>query len=200
MDARERARRDNEALAALDKAIRLGAPAERRGIVEGSDDASVLAELAAADERGAAAERDTVSADEQIQLGHVLIEHAEWLEAEGRAREAFPFLRAVDALPKWGEDVELLAKLYRLALELDLRDDARRFRRRLTALDPGEFPPQSSLPPPPPRRSSRPFPPVERYSHPKFGVGTLVGREPGGLRIRFPDGERVIVEARLTRV
>ncbi len=177
MEMHERLRRENEAFAALDRALSAGSG---RGSTSRTKNA-------AADEQ--------VSGDEQVEIGNVLLEYAEFLEGEYRAREAYPFLSAVDALPKWGPDAELL----RLALELGLKSDAAGYRRRLGALDPDaadaverNFTATPVLAPP---RVAE-----VRYAHPKFGVGILVREEADALRVRFDDGERVILKARLTLV
>ena len=181
MEMHERLRRENEAFAALDRALSAGSG---RGSTSRNANA-------AADEQ--------VSGDEQVEIGNVLLEYAEFLEGEYRAREAYPFLSAVDARPKWGPDADLLAKLFQLALELGLKSDAAGYRRRLVALDRDaadaverNFTATPALAPP---RVAE-----VRYAHPKFGVGILVREEADALRVRFDDGERVILKARLTLV
>ncbi len=121
------------------------------------------------------------------------------LESEDRAQEALAFLRAADALPKGPrEDPDLVERLGRLAIDLGMDVEAGRYRRRLKSIAPDRLRPIGERAATPARAEERA--PEVRYRHAKFGVGTLVRREENGLRVRFDDGERVIVESRLEKL
>jgi hypothetical protein len=135
-----------------------------------------------------------VDADEIMELGLGLLEWADELEIRDRKREAFVFVQAAIDLG-WNDfDEEVLVRLHRLASETGHAEVAERARRRLAkrgrevaavAVAPqfsGEA--QADL----------------RYRHPRFGVGVLVARERDGLRVRFEDQERVILEETLERL
>jgi hypothetical protein len=96
------------------------------------------------------------------------------------------------------DDPELVEQLATVALELGLERETARYKKRLSEIDPKSA---KALLAREKKLKTKPKPAATtadvRYRHSKFGDGVLVSREASGLRVRFADGERVIVADRL---
>ncbi len=200
MDASERAKRELEALKWLDAATKLGEGERSREPMRAAPGGDDWADTSAGEDARSGNYGDTVSGDEQAELAANLIEWAELLQGEARLQDAYGCLRAIDGLPRGPrDDPEFVERLASVALELGLQREGARYRKRLTELDPKRA---KALLAREKKLKAKPKPaaaksPEVRYRHPKFGEGVLVRRETSGLRVRFADGERVIVQDRL---
>lgn len=113
----ERARRESRALDAIERATRLGTRKARQ-LLRDVDRAGDLDQLASLEDDARDVD-DTVSGDEQLELGEALLDWAEILIAEARMAEALPYLRAVEQIPKRpADDVELVEALFAVSLAL----------------------------------------------------------------------------------